>query len=46
MTRAYVAHPLDEEGSSVVHTLQPVDGLVMRSSRRHPKLWSGSDARG
>jgi hypothetical protein len=24
---AYVTHPLDEEGSSVVHTLQPVDGL-------------------
>jgi hypothetical protein len=27
MARAYVAHPLDKEGFSVVHTLQPVDGL-------------------
>jgi hypothetical protein len=27
MARAYVAHPLDKGGFSVVHTLQPVDGL-------------------
>jgi hypothetical protein len=24
---AYVVHPLNEEGSSVVHTLQPINGL-------------------
>jgi hypothetical protein len=27
LARAYVTHPLNEEGSSVVRTLQPVDGL-------------------